>query len=126
MAAVTPGVAFDLSVNLESRAFIGSIFEAEVSSRLDFTLEDKRNQKIRTRLKREKFKKRQQEEEAEQSRKQVICVPVLVVLKAFAGVVGWRQGEHGVVAGPEPQRGGLSWAGVGAELGGELVGHGGS
>lgn len=39
MAAVTPGVAFDLSVNLESRAFIGSILEAEVSSRHDFTLE---------------------------------------------------------------------------------------
>lgn len=41
MAAVTPGVAFDLSVNLESRAFIGSILEAEVSSRLDLTLEPK-------------------------------------------------------------------------------------
>lgn len=38
MAAVTPGVAFDLSVNLESKAFIGSILEAEVSSRLDLTL----------------------------------------------------------------------------------------
>lgn len=38
MAVVTPGVAFDLSVNLESKAFIGSILEAEVSSRLDFTL----------------------------------------------------------------------------------------
>ncbi len=39
MATVTPGVAFDLSVNLESRAFIGSILEAEVSSRHCFTLE---------------------------------------------------------------------------------------
>lgn len=38
MAAVTPGVAFDLSVNLESKAFIGSILGAEVSSRLGFTL----------------------------------------------------------------------------------------
>lgn len=33
-----PGVAFDLSVKRESRAFIGSILEAEVSSRLDFSL----------------------------------------------------------------------------------------
>ena len=38
MTAVMPGVAFDLSVNLESKAFIGSILEAEVSSRVDFTL----------------------------------------------------------------------------------------
>lgn len=38
MAAVTPGVAFDLSVNLESRAFIGSILDADVSSRHAFTL----------------------------------------------------------------------------------------
>lgn len=41
MAAVTPGVAFDLSVKRESRAFMGSILEADVSSRLDFTLEDR-------------------------------------------------------------------------------------
>lgn len=33
---VTPGVAFDLSVNRESSAFIGSILEADVNSRLDF------------------------------------------------------------------------------------------
>lgn len=39
MATVTPDVAFDLSVNLESSAFIGSILEAEVSRRLGFTLE---------------------------------------------------------------------------------------
>lgn len=39
MAAVAPGVALDLSVNRESKAFIGSILEAEVSSRHDFTLE---------------------------------------------------------------------------------------
>lgn len=45
MAAVTPGVAFDLSVNLESRAFIGSILEAEVSSRLDFTLERRQDRR---------------------------------------------------------------------------------
>lgn len=38
MAAVAPGVALDLSVNRESKAFIGSILEAEVSSRHDFTL----------------------------------------------------------------------------------------
>lgn len=38
MADVTPGVAFDLSVKRESRAFIGSILDADVSSRLDFTL----------------------------------------------------------------------------------------
>lgn len=38
MADVTPGVAFDLSVNLESRAFIGSILDAEVSSRHALTL----------------------------------------------------------------------------------------
>lgn len=38
---MTPGVAFDLSVNLESKAFMGSILEAEVSSRLDFTLEQR-------------------------------------------------------------------------------------
>lgn len=44
MAAVTPGVAFDLSVNLESNAFIGSILEAEVSSRLAFPLWKSRNQ----------------------------------------------------------------------------------
>lgn len=30
------------------------------------------------------------------------------------------------MAGPKPQRGGLTWAGVGAKLGGELVGHGGT
>lgn len=41
MAAVTPGVAFDLSVNLESKAFIGSILEADVSSRHGFTLKHK-------------------------------------------------------------------------------------
>lgn len=39
MAAVAPGVALDLSVNRESKAFIGSILEAEVSSRHDFTLQ---------------------------------------------------------------------------------------
>lgn len=33
---VTPGVAFDLSVNRESSAFMGSILEADVNSRLDF------------------------------------------------------------------------------------------
>lgn len=33
---VTPGVAFDLSVNRESSAFIGSILVAEVSRRLVF------------------------------------------------------------------------------------------
>lgn len=38
MADVTPGVALDLSVKRESRAFIGSILDADVSSRLDFTL----------------------------------------------------------------------------------------
>lgn len=45
MAAVTPGVAFDLSVNLESKAFIGSILEAEVSSKLDFTLKHRETRK---------------------------------------------------------------------------------
>lgn len=45
MVAITPGVAFDLSVNLESRAFIGSILEADVSSRHDFTLEHKETRK---------------------------------------------------------------------------------
>lgn len=30
------------------------------------------------------------------------------------------------MAGPKPQSRGLSWAGVGAKLGGELVGHGGA
>lgn len=48
MAAVTPGVAFDLSVNLESRAFIGSILDADVSSRHDFTLTGNRKIIIRT------------------------------------------------------------------------------
>lgn len=38
MADMIPGVALDLSVNRESRAFIGSILDADVSSRLDFTL----------------------------------------------------------------------------------------
>lgn len=33
---VTPGMTFDLSVNLESRAFIGSILVEVVRSRLDF------------------------------------------------------------------------------------------
>lgn len=33
---VTPGVAFDLSVNRESSAFMGSILEADVNSRFDF------------------------------------------------------------------------------------------
>lgn len=33
---MTPGVAFDLSVNRESSAFIGSILEADVNSRFDF------------------------------------------------------------------------------------------
>lgn len=32
----TPGVAFDLSVNRESSAFMGSILEADVNSRFDF------------------------------------------------------------------------------------------
>lgn len=35
---VTPGVVLDLSVKRESRAFMGSILEADVSSRLDLTL----------------------------------------------------------------------------------------
>lgn len=52
-------------------------------------------------------------------------IPILV-LQALGSAVGRRRGEHGVVAGPEPQRGGLSWAGVRAELRGELVGHGGA
>lgn len=39
MAVGAPGVALDRSVNRESRAFIGSILEAEVSSRHDFTLQ---------------------------------------------------------------------------------------
>lgn len=54
MADVTPGVAFDLSVNLESRAFIGSILVADVSSKLCFTLnetERKSEGKIPTLLK---------------------------------------------------------------------------
>lgn len=33
---VTPGVAFDLSVNRESSAFMGSILVADVNSRVDF------------------------------------------------------------------------------------------
>lgn len=45
MAAVAPGVALDLSVNRESNAFIGSILEAEVSSRHDFTLQNLQNRK---------------------------------------------------------------------------------
>lgn len=45
MAVVIPGVAFDLSVNLESKAFIGSILDAEVSSRQDLTLERCKNRK---------------------------------------------------------------------------------
>lgn len=45
MAAVTPGVAFDRSVNLESKAFIGSILDAEVSRRLVFKLERKGTRK---------------------------------------------------------------------------------
>lgn len=53
-------------------------------------------------------------------------VPILVVLQALGGTAGWRRGEHGVMAGPKPQSRGLSWAGVGAKLGGELVGHGGA
>ena len=40
MAEVTPGVAFDLSVNLESRAFMGSILEAEPSRRLALYLQE--------------------------------------------------------------------------------------
>lgn len=36
MEMVTPGMTFDLSVNLESRAFIGSILVEVVRSRLDF------------------------------------------------------------------------------------------
>lgn len=54
MAAVAPGVALDLSVNRESKAFIGSILEADVSSRHDFTLED-----LKTRSKYNKTKKMQ-------------------------------------------------------------------
>jgi len=49
MAAVTPGVAFDLSVNLESRAFIGSILEAEPSRRLAFNLQQRRREEERMR-----------------------------------------------------------------------------
>lgn len=45
MAAVTPGVAFDLSVNLESKAFMGSILEAEVSSRVAFILKPEKKKK---------------------------------------------------------------------------------
>lgn len=47
MADVTPGVAFDLSVNLESRAFIGSILDADVSSRHAFTLKGRQEIIIR-------------------------------------------------------------------------------
>ena len=42
MAEVTPGVAFDLSVNLESRAFMGSILEAEPSRRLALYLQERK------------------------------------------------------------------------------------
>lgn len=47
MAAVTPGVAFDLSVNLESKAFMGSILEAEVSSRLAFILKPQKKKEVK-------------------------------------------------------------------------------
>ena len=57
--------------------------------------------------------------------KEVVCVPVFVVLQTLEAA-GCRRGEHGVTAGPQPQRGGLSWAGVRAELRGEMVGHGGA
>lgn len=54
MAAVAPGVALDLSVNRESKAFIGSILEAEVSSRHDFTLQHLQKQ----REKKKKYEKK--------------------------------------------------------------------
>lgn len=59
MTAVTPGVAFDLSVNLESKAFIGSILEAEVSSRHGFTLnhEETRKEEEKEGMRRRRSKK---------------------------------------------------------------------
>lgn len=45
MAAVAPGVALDLSVNRESKAFIGSILDAEVRSRHDFPLQHLKHRK---------------------------------------------------------------------------------
>lgn len=138
MAAVTPGVAFDLSVNLESKAFIGSILDADVSSRHDFTLTGNRKIIIRTEnINREVHDKEFRHQQAQgQSQKKkrrgektgikasYPPVPVLVVLQAFGGAAGRRRRQHGVMAGPQPQRRSLSWAGVGAQLGGELVGHG--
>lgn len=55
-----------------------------------------------------------------------LFVPILIVLQDFGGTVGGRWGEQGVLAWPKPQRSSLPWAGVTAQLGGELVGHGGA
>lgn len=55
-----------------------------------------------------------------------LFVPILIVLQDFGGTVGGRWGEQGVLAWPKHQRRSLAWAGVTAQLGGELVGHGGA
>ena len=55
-----------------------------------------------------------------------LFVPILIVLQDFGSVVGGRWSEQGVLAWPKPQGSSLPWAGVTAQLGGELVGHGGA
>lgn len=81
MADVTPGVAFDLSVNLESRAFIGSILDADVSSRHALTL-DGNARKQSLDANQEEFGRHRP------TRKQLL--PVSVVLQAFGGDAGRR------------------------------------
>jgi len=49
-------------------------------------------------------------------------VPVPVLLQGLGGGTGGAGGQQGVVRRPQAQGGGLPLAGVGAELGGQLVG----
>lgn len=116
MADGIPGVAFDLSVKRESRAFIGSILEAEVSSRPDFSLKPQKKSEWLTcwRL------------EPDQNPSGRTDGPVFVVLQGFCDAGGRRRGEQPVLVGPGAQRRRLTRARVGVELRSDLIGQGGA
>lgn len=92
---VTPGVAFDLSVNRESSAFMGSILEADVNNRFDFIpIEFTAAGPLKERN--SIFTKYWLRESGEIGRYIHVNLPVLVLFRSFVG-----RGGGGVMGGSQ-------------------------
>lgn len=107
MAAVAPGVALDLSVNRESKAFIGSILEAEVSSRHDLTLQHLQNREnVRTGQNHCRYEGQKRARIRQNDSLLAVCLyPSLLSSRTLAALLGGGEVSKGSWPGLRPREG---------------------